>query len=33
MAERHPIKEFIPGETPVPVTGQVFGAEELTAAV
>jgi len=33
MAERHPNKEFIPGETPVPVTGKVFGAEELTAAV
>ncbi len=33
MKIRHPLKEFIPGESPVPVTGKVFGAEELTAAV
>ena len=33
MSERHPEKVFIPGESPVPVTGKVFGQEELTAAV
>jgi CDP-6-deoxy-D-xylo-4-hexulose-3-dehydrase len=33
MNERHPIQAFVPGESPVPVTGKVFGAEELTAAV
>ena len=33
MRERHPAKEFIPGETGIPVTGKVFGAEELKAAV
>ena len=33
MKMRHPPKEFIPGESPVPITGKVFGAEELTAAV
>jgi len=33
MKIRHPLREFIPGESPVPVTGKVFGAEELTAAV
>ena len=33
MRERHPVKEFIPGETGIPVTGKVFGAEELKAAV
>ena len=33
MAERHPSKEFIPGETGIPVTGKVFGVEELKAAV
>lgn len=31
--ELHPAKEFIAGESAVPVTGKVFGAEELTAAV
>ena len=31
--ERHPKKSFIPGESDVPVTGKVFGAEELTSAV
>lgn len=29
----HPSKEFIPGKTPVPVTGKVFGAPEIQAAV
>ncbi len=33
MTSRHPHKEFIPGETSIPVTGKVFGKEELTAAV
>ena len=33
MKMRHPPKEFIPGESAIPVTGKVFGAEELTAAV
>ena len=33
MSERHPEKVFTPGESPVPVTGKVFGQEELTAAV
>ena len=33
MGERHPIKSFIPGESAIPVTGKVFGQEELTAAV
>ena len=31
--ERHPKKPFVPGESDVPVTGKVFGAEELTSAV
>lgn len=31
--QRHPSQPFIPGETPIPVTGKVFGTEELTAAV
>ena len=31
--ERHPIKVFVPGESAVPVSGKVFGAEELVAAV
>ncbi len=31
--ELHPAKEFVAGESAVPVTGKVFGAEELTAAV
>jgi CDP-6-deoxy-D-xylo-4-hexulose-3-dehydrase len=29
----HPAREFIPGESAVPVTGKVFGPEELNAAV
>lgn len=33
MAERHPPQTFIPGESAVPVTGKVFGKEELSAAV
>ena len=30
---RHSKKQFIPGETPVPITGKVFGEAELLAAV
>jgi CDP-6-deoxy-D-xylo-4-hexulose-3-dehydrase len=33
MQERHSPKKFTPGETAIPVTGKVFGEEELTAAV
>ena len=33
FSERHPEKCFVPGESEVPVTGKVFGREELTAAV
>ena len=33
MAERHPAQPFRPGITPIPVTGKVFGKEELSAAV
>jgi len=33
MGKRHPIKSFIPGESAIPVTGKVFGQEELNAAV
>ena len=33
MNERHPTKNFIPGESSIPVTGKVFGAPEITAAV
>ena len=33
MANRHPFKEFIAGETAIPVTGKVFGEPELIAAV
>ena len=33
MKTRHPVREFIPGESAVPITGKYFGAEELTAAV
>jgi CDP-6-deoxy-D-xylo-4-hexulose-3-dehydrase len=29
----HPTRDFIPGESAVPVTGKVFGPEELNAAV
>ena len=31
--QRHPNKIFVPGESPVPVTGKVFGAKEISAAV
>lgn len=30
---KHGKSEFIPGQSPVPVTGKVFGSEELSAAV
>jgi CDP-6-deoxy-D-xylo-4-hexulose-3-dehydrase len=30
--EIHLLKSFIPGETVIPVTGKVFGVEELIAA-
>ena len=33
FAERHPQKEFIAGTTNIPVTGKVFGSEELVAAI
>ena len=33
LTDRHTAKEFVPGETGIPVTGKVFGAEELNAAV
>lgn len=33
MKARHPEKIFIPGESTVPVTGKVFGQEEIIAAV
>jgi len=33
MAAKHAAQRFIPGETSIPVTGKVFGAQELTAAV
>jgi CDP-6-deoxy-D-xylo-4-hexulose-3-dehydrase len=33
LAERHPSQPFIPGESPIAVTGKVFGKEELSAAV
>ena len=33
MAELHPAHPFRPGITPIPVTGKVFGKEELSAAV
>jgi CDP-6-deoxy-D-xylo-4-hexulose-3-dehydrase len=33
LLSRHPKSEFISGVSPVPVTGKVFGAAELTAAV
>jgi CDP-6-deoxy-D-xylo-4-hexulose-3-dehydrase len=31
--KRHPRQDFIPGNSPIPVTGKVFGEEELNAAV
>jgi CDP-6-deoxy-D-xylo-4-hexulose-3-dehydrase len=33
MEERHPPKVFTPGESPIPITGKVFGSAEVTAAV
>ena len=33
LNERHPTQEFKPGESNIPVTGKVFGAEELKTAV
>lgn len=33
MAEKHSVREFIPGESSVPVTGKVFGEEEISAAI
>ena len=33
FAARHPSKKFVPGESMVPVSGKVFGEEELVAAV
>lgn len=33
MSERHPSKAFIAGETPIPITGKVFGEPEIAAAV
>ncbi len=33
MNERHPSQAFVPGESPVPVTGKVFGEKELSAAI
>jgi len=33
MASRHPAKDFVPGESAIPVTGKVFGEPELLAAV
>ncbi len=32
FTELHPSKAFVPGETNIPVTGKVFGREELRAA-
>ena len=33
FTELHEPRSFVPGESPVPVTGKVFGQEELSAAV
>jgi len=33
MIHRHPPKDFIAGESDIAVTGKIFGAEELTAAI
>ena len=33
MAVKHKSLEFIPGETSVPVTGKVYGKEEISAAI
>ncbi len=29
----HQFKPFIPGETPIPVTGKFFGAQEIASAM
>ena len=33
LVEKHSIREFIAGDSPVPVTGKVFGVEEISAAI
>jgi CDP-6-deoxy-D-xylo-4-hexulose-3-dehydrase len=33
MSEKHPVTDFVPGESAVPVTGKVFGQEEISAAI
>lgn len=33
MLEKHPARDFIAGESSVPVTGKVFGEEEISAAI
>ena len=32
ITELHPTKPFVPNETSIPVTGKLFGPEELRAA-
>lgn len=33
MREKHRLQDFVPGETPVPVTGKFFDIEEISAAI
>ena len=33
MKNLHPVSEFVPGTSPVPVTGKVFGQPEIEAAL
>ena len=33
MENLHPVKKFIPGESDIPVTGKVFGKEEISNAI
>jgi CDP-6-deoxy-D-xylo-4-hexulose-3-dehydrase len=33
FTDRHPKTDFVPGESQIPVTGKVFGREEINAAV
>lgn len=33
MKQRHPETVFVPGESAIPVTGKVFGKEEISAAI
>ena len=33
ISKKHAPSDFVPGETPVPVTGKVFGAQEIEAAI